>query len=748
MIVTALSTRELSGLMKMAEKNVLARARRESWASRPRPGRGGGNEWLLASMPKETRVAVSLALVDRELRNAPDPAADPITVAVTAPVTTPVKSSYSGHLDLPAKKRRRAEARAQAARAAAQFFAQSGLPRTAAYEIFAARYNRGEADVPAWVYKELEHVCRASLISWGNAHEAEGLRALAGRHGLHRRGTAAMEQPYVAAFALAHIYEFPHGQAAAIHQGLKARFQLQKRAERLPGLRQVQIWYQRWRAEHKELFLALSNPDQWRSQCRIAFGDADFLVSRLNQEWEMDSTPADLILADGKRYTIVACIDLYSRRVKFEVSRTSSGHAVASCLRNAILAWGIPELVRTDNGADYVGQYVQRVLLDLGILQDVCNPFSPQEKPFVERVFRTFLHDLPELLPGFVGHSVAERKALESRKSFAGRMMKQGERVELGLSPEELQAVCDKWADDSYAHREHSGIKDTPYMRAQAFEGEVRRVADERALDMLLLPCPDGDGLRTVTKKGLRLLGDHYVASALALHVGRQVQVRMDNRDYGRVYVYAMDGETFICVARGIRHSGMTGAEVRALARSAQAEQRKHVSSQRAAMAGHARTMDVKGIAYERLLADAERAREIEAAHPMRVQALGNAVDYTTPALAGAGHAARAHDAPIPAPVTESELAAREQMHRAFAAPARTSPSERPEQRYYRALKIEEAMTNFAEHRSVLMPPQEDVDFLVRYRQTAEYRTQAKMCEAFGDAHLVAALNIRAVNAQ
>jgi hypothetical protein len=46
-----------------------------------------------------------------------------------------------------------------------------------------------------------------------------------------------------------------------------------------------------------------------------------------------------------------------------------------------------------------------------------------------------------ELLCGYVGHNVSERKALEARKSFAQRMMNH-ETVELRVTPEELQKIC------------------------------------------------------------------------------------------------------------------------------------------------------------------------------------------------------------------------------------------------------------------------------------------------------------------
>ena len=52
----AYSTKDIASLLGFAViRSVFLRAERESWQSRPRSGRGGGNEWLLSSMPQVTQ---------------------------------------------------------------------------------------------------------------------------------------------------------------------------------------------------------------------------------------------------------------------------------------------------------------------------------------------------------------------------------------------------------------------------------------------------------------------------------------------------------------------------------------------------------------------------------------------------------------------------------------------------------------------------------------------------------------------
>tara|TARA_B100000780_G_scaffold31405_1_gene19882 strand:- start:714 stop:932 length:219 start_codon:yes stop_codon:yes gene_type:complete len=68
-------------------------------------------------------------------------------------------------------------------------------------------------------------------------------------------------------------------------------------------------------------------------------------------------------------------------------------------------------------------------------------PFASEEKGTIERLNRTMSHGILELLPGFIGHNVSEQKAIESRKSFAKRVMTKGETVDVKLTGAELQQL-------------------------------------------------------------------------------------------------------------------------------------------------------------------------------------------------------------------------------------------------------------------------------------------------------------------
>lgn len=154
---------------------------------------------------------------------------------------------------------------------------------------------------------------------------------------------------------------------------------------------------------------------------------------------------------------ILACIDVYSRRVKFLVNKTSNSLGITSLLRACMLEWGIPKAIKTDNGRDYVSQQIRIVLNEFGIEHKLANPFQGQEKTHVERVFKRFQHDFVEALPNYVGRNVAERKALQSIKSFEDRLF--GKEAVLYMQAQSFQGFCNWWIEEQYMNVPHHGIE-------------------------------------------------------------------------------------------------------------------------------------------------------------------------------------------------------------------------------------------------------------------------------------------------
>ena len=341
-----------------------------------------------------------------------------------------------------------------------RFLGKSSLGKTRGREQFAELYNDGRIEVESWVRDGAPKISAVTLKRWSLAIDKDGVAGLAAGYG-KSRGTGVVDRhPDVRNFIIAMLVDHPNTSAKNVMRGLRARFGNNADIE-LPAYRTVQRFMATWREENAQVHLAITNPDRWRSKHKSATGNASEGILAVNQYWEMDSSPADVMLADGKRHAVLGVIDVFTRRVMIQVAPTSRATAIATLLRRAMIAWGVPERIKMDNGSDYTSRHINRVLTELEVEQDLAPIFTPENKPFIERSFGTFCRSLVELHSGYIGHSVAERKDIEARRSFAQRFGKKGEVVELLATAAEFQELSDRWCEDLYAHDPHKGAAST-----------------------------------------------------------------------------------------------------------------------------------------------------------------------------------------------------------------------------------------------------------------------------------------------
>lgn len=584
------TTGELTKGFGTNKVTLLRRAARENWKSVPRPGRGGGEMWLVSSMPEKTRRELASALAAREAR-LPSPE---------------LEKSLALLAELPDARRARAEGRAKLARAARLYMRTCGLSASAALRDFCARYNDWVLDAAEDIRAAVPHVSLNSIKAWMRGLEETGIHALAGNYG-NRAGSGMIDnQPAMLAYVLGRLSKHPDISAALLHEGIRAHFRNDPEI-RIPSERRTQEWLHRWKLDNAQLHTYMAAPDRWRNEFMSACGDAAERIIRPNQRWEFDGTPSDLILSDGHRYNITGVIDVFTRRLMLLVSPRASSRAVASLTRRAITEWGVPETPVTDNGRDYVAAHMMQLWAGLNITPVTLPPFRPDLKPFIERSFRTFSHHLLTLLPGYTGANVAERQRIRERKSFAARMMKQGEEIELALDREQLQKFCDDWCNNVYAHKRHSGLKGkTPFEMAAAIRpGQIRRVRDESALYILLLPlAPGSAGWRVIGKKGVRAGGMTYNAPELGGLEGKMVQIRLDDTEVGVAYLFGEDGK-FVC--RAFDHD-VLGVKAREVAMLRRRKQKEIMREQSAAMHEAEKSLKDKPLALEIMEAARERS--------------------------------------------------------------------------------------------------------------------------------------------
>lgn len=711
------------------ERNIRALAERSGWNAhsryaRPREGRGGGMEYRIELLPVEARMALLARFVEPEAGS----------VAVSA-----APDQLAG---TPSRAAEQRDARVHLIGMFSAFERRAALGRYTAVACFCDIYNADGCGAPDWVREAVKSLSKRTFWRWLEAARAGEVDRLAVDRGAARRGKgvlhAALDGAILTKVLTLHAHQ-PHLSADHLRTICRDTFgdliQIGEKQVPMPSLRAFQTVLKGVKATHRAELLALHNPDAFKSRMRIS-GSRAQLVTRLNQLWQIDASPADMLCKDGQRYSLYVCIDVYSRRIITSVSRTARAEAVCLLLKKALLAWGVPELIKTDNGSDFVSRVTKRLLASLKIETETSAPFSPEQKGVVERSIRTLQHDLMPLLPGFIGHSVVDRKAIENRKAFSKRLGQDDARAfQVDMSAGELAAALDAWANDRYAHRAHGGLNGkTPFAVYSEWQGTVRRIENEAALGVLLAPVAGKDGLRVYGKQGVRIDGSAYLAPGIM--PGETVFVRLDPLDLGRVWLFAEDGETFRAVAICPE---LAGTDPAAALAAAQATQKAFIAERVAPIrreAAKIRPRDMVDAVARQAAKDAGKLAEF----PKRAAA------HSSSALEGAAGVLPALDilsgkrAPQPKPASAAELTMLAKIEAeaandaaAPARPANVKPLRQHEtshQRFRRALEIEARMAAGGE-----ISTQEALWF-GGYRDGAEYRGLKGLHDEFGDAAL------------
>ncbi len=196
--------------------------------------------------------------------------------------------------------------------------------------------------------------------------------ALSGQQGGARRQALS---PHMQDCVEALLYEHgPHLTAPHVVRVLATRHGA------APSLRSVQRCLGDLKVTGARALSAVSDPDGHRSRRAPAFGSRAAGADAPNMVWELDSTPADVMCSDG-RHTLVGAIDVWPRRGRVLVVASSRATAICALLRACMIAWGVPETVRTDEGRDYTSRHLSRVLADLGVDHDICPPTRRRRSP-------------------------------------------------------------------------------------------------------------------------------------------------------------------------------------------------------------------------------------------------------------------------------------------------------------------------------------------------------------------------------
>ncbi|MGY5789090.1 transposase len=710
--------------MPDSERGVQIYADRECWNHHPsyaraRAGRGGGSEYHFRILP-------SLAQIAYFQRH----------VVVGDIVQTDEVSASSGE---PLTERAKLERDARLAVLAAyeKFSRGLRLNQQACVQLFCDRYETAFIKVDDWVKDILPSVGRRTLLRWLSAKQTGQTDSLGVDRSKARAGTGTLDTAnggMVRAHILGLIAHQPHLSGAQVRKLCRAEFgdsinvvsKGTAKAVEMPPVRTFQHFLKSLKETHKVELLKLTNPDKFRSTMLPSGRGMYSHVTTPNELWQIDASPVDALCTDG-RHSIYVCIDIATRRFVLYVSKTPRASAVGMLIRKAILSFGVPSVIKTDNGSDFVANETKRLFANLGIEPDVSDAYTPAQKGHVERAIKTYQHQFVSLLPGYVGHSVTDRKQIEDRKSFADRLGQDtAEAFNVQLSAAELQEKSDRWCLDDYQHNAHEGLqKQTPFNVA-AKSVETVRTVSERALDVLLMPAAGSNGQRRVTKFGIRIDGNYYRSASLM--PGTDVFVRHDPNDAGRVLVFSLSQSEFLGEAICPELAGIHPQTFE--------KARKELNAQLIKERIDPIRAEISQIVKGRPLID--KALEVAARDIPNVVSLPKRQEvHTTPQIAAALDAANASDGTtdreqaiaFDARMTELMASVEADLAPAPATsnvqPLRSEAT--PAQRFRAALEIEQALAEG------LQVETRKAAWYGSYRESTEYKTQRGIWEEFGD---------------
>ncbi|WP_110113233.1 Mu transposase C-terminal domain-containing protein [Bacillus sp. CGMCC 1.16541] len=274
-----------------------------------------------------------------------------------------------------------------------------------------------------------------------------------------------------------------------------------------------------------------------------------------NEIWVADNHEIDVIVErkNGSQYRpwITAYQDVRSRKIvgKF-VSEKPTSDTNLYALRDGILRYGIPSIVYTDNGMDFLvtdiagrgrrktrkkaeGEHQPPPIFErLGIEMWNAKVKNARAK-IVERAFLDFKNEFSRICSTFTGGNITERP--ESLKYT----LKDGKLV---MPEDEFKDLFNKYIEGWFNHQEHSGqgMKGKSPNQVYAENLVVKRTATEEDLNLMLMRS---SRMLKVGRMGvaLTMYGEKFFYAhddLIAKYQGQSVYIRFDPENMGQVRVY------------------------------------------------------------------------------------------------------------------------------------------------------------------------------------------------------------------
>lgn len=552
----AYTTQELVSLLGLAKSNTLSRAKRESWQSRPRVGRGGGSEWLVASMPEATRAALRLAVLHVEEKAPAVQAAEvahssvlPAVPGLPADVVVP-----DWTFDL-AKARHRItlEWRANTTKQAAR-----GISKKDSTTAFVSAYNAGLL-LPEAVREKVAEISLPTLYRWDadlKKHHDDML-ALADKRGKWRQGGAKGLGQIGEDAEIAFLKLYLHENQPTMTMAYRSLcIVLEEKGLHVPSYTGVRRYFERFDAANHDVVVFMREGEKVYSDKVGPYLTRDDKILHVGDVLVADGHKMNFMVINPEtgnpcRFTLVGWQDWASRLfMGFEIMLEENTQAIASSLHNSVISLGmLPKCAYIDNGKAFKNEYFEAeadleeldgLYLRLGIHVRHSEPYVARTK-VIERWWKDFDQQAARAIDSYIGRDI------ESKPAHLHRNEKWHKARHSGYVPtvEEVKQIVADFAKWKAVQPHPTRPNTTPWEvfsagRGPGFtEDELAGLARHFMHRKAIHPA----------RCRFQMLGLTFESDVLH-GIKKELVAHFSHANLAQVYVY--DGDRFLCTARPV----------------------------------------------------------------------------------------------------------------------------------------------------------------------------------------------------
>ena len=405
-IKDAYSTKELTALLGVVTSSVTRKAVSEDWKSRKRPGRGGGSEWLVASMPEATRIQIAKAVTES---SAP---------ALPVSCNDVVIPDWANDIGL---------ARFRLVMEWRERCAKSKQTKKMASAMFELAYRTGQL-LPN-IHEQLGDVSIKTLYRWDATLRDynNDYQALCDRRGTWTNGEAKgpgqIGREAESAFLKAYLNDRKPSMRLA---WLATCAVLEKLGLETPSYSSVMRMFKRFDAENHDVVVLMREGAKALEDKVGKFMNRDDGLLKVGDVLVADGHKLNFLIINpetGKpaRYTLVGWQDWASRMfLGFDLMPSENTQAIASSLYRSIIQLGKkPGCVLLDNGKAFKNKFFEQqtdleeldgLYLRLGINVMHSQPYVGRTK-IIERWWGDFDRQAERAIDSYIGHSIADKPA-------------------------------------------------------------------------------------------------------------------------------------------------------------------------------------------------------------------------------------------------------------------------------------------------------------------------------------------------